>query len=127
MDHQDALKGFRSGSTMSSVLPRMSLIDSLNEVHDSMTRNEPQEQQQEGAIDNNLGLSLSATDIKYIFRVAGLVLRLGGLSSEPDEMPYNVYAKTKTPLPESILDEQTTEVGCYLIQRDCSCSPLWLQ
>lgn len=30
MDHLEAIKGFRSGSTLSSVTVRMSLIDSLN-------------------------------------------------------------------------------------------------
>ena len=32
MDHLDTLKGFRTGSTLSSVTSRMSLIDSLNEA-----------------------------------------------------------------------------------------------
>lgn len=35
MDHQDVLKAFRSGATMESVLPRMSLIDSLTDIHQS--------------------------------------------------------------------------------------------
>ncbi|CAG2250910.1 unnamed protein product [Mytilus edulis] len=39
MDHRDALKAFRSGATMSSVMPRMSLIDSLNEAHDHSSKN----------------------------------------------------------------------------------------
>lgn len=33
MDHQDALRGFRSGSTLPSVTSRMPLTDSLNETH----------------------------------------------------------------------------------------------
>ena len=35
MDHQDVLKAFRSGATMESVLPCMSLIDSLTDIHQS--------------------------------------------------------------------------------------------
>ena len=36
MGHQDVLKAFRSGATMESVLPRMSLIDSLTDMHQSI-------------------------------------------------------------------------------------------
>ena len=35
MDHHDVLKAFRSGATMESVLPRMSLIASLTDIHQS--------------------------------------------------------------------------------------------
>jgi hypothetical protein len=35
MDHQDVLMAFRSGATMEFVLPRMSLIDSLTDIHQS--------------------------------------------------------------------------------------------
>jgi hypothetical protein len=35
MDHQDVLKAFRSGARMEFVLPRMSLIDSLTNIHQS--------------------------------------------------------------------------------------------
>ena len=31
MEHQDAMKGFRTGSTMVSVMRRLALIDSLTE------------------------------------------------------------------------------------------------
>jgi hypothetical protein len=34
LDHQDVLKVFRSGANITSVIPRMSLIDTLNEVHE---------------------------------------------------------------------------------------------
>ncbi|CAG2191210.1 unnamed protein product [Mytilus edulis] len=39
MDHQDVIKAFRSGATVTSVIPRMSLIDTLNEVHDLTVKN----------------------------------------------------------------------------------------
>jgi hypothetical protein len=50
MDHQDVLKAFRSGATMESVLPCMSL-----------TREQ-------------LGLNLSPTDITYILRITSLIM-----------------------------------------------------
>ena len=39
LDHQDVLKAFRSGATIASVIPRISLIDTLNEVHKLTIRN----------------------------------------------------------------------------------------
>jgi hypothetical protein len=39
LDHHDVLKAFRSGATIASVILRISLIDTLNEVHKLTIRN----------------------------------------------------------------------------------------
>ncbi|CAC5421501.1 SLC9A8 [Mytilus coruscus] len=79
LDHKDVLKSFRSGATMSSVVPRMALIDSLNEAHDASNStksfNEAKDEKSSDHKRNNLlGLSLNQTDINYILRIARLIL-----------------------------------------------------
>ncbi|KAH3719672.1 hypothetical protein DPMN_062526 [Dreissena polymorpha] len=47
MDHKDALKAFRSGSTVASVLPRMSLIDVLDDIHERTAHSKMEKTQDE--------------------------------------------------------------------------------
>ena len=61
--HLDALKGFRSGSSVSSATCRMSLIDSLN-----VTRVHQTESHTEQDDSNKLGWELSEVDLKHIFQ-----------------------------------------------------------
>jgi hypothetical protein len=67
MGHQDVLKAFRSGATMESVLPRMSLIDSLTDIHQSTPEkiNSTNENNKKSTREQ-LGLNLSPTDTTYI-------------------------------------------------------------
>ncbi|KAL4231557.1 hypothetical protein ACF0H5_009138 [Mactra antiquata] len=64
MDHKDTLKAFRTGSTARAVAPRMSLLDSLNEIHDTSQRLNKEKKTQEKLL--GLHVTVSETDIKYI-------------------------------------------------------------
>ena len=101
MDHQDVLKAFRSGATMESVLPCMSL-----------TREQ-------------LGLNLSPTDITYILRITSLILRREGISTVLNNNIYNMYEARPDLLPESILDRSSNEAGQYLIRKFVSLNKLF--
>ena len=120
LDHQDVLKAFRSGATIASVIPRISLIDSLNEVHELTIRNPSayNESKQEEQLQEELrGLKISPTDIKYILRMTSLILRREGISTETIQMVFNVYESSPEVLPESILDDSTKDIGTYLIEK----------
>ena len=85
LDHQDVLKAFRSGANITSVIPRMSLIATLNEVHELTIRNPSvynESKQEEKLQEELLGLKISPTDIKYILRMTSLILRRGGISTK---------------------------------------------
>ena len=120
LDHQDVLKAFRSGANITSVIPRMSLIDTLNEVHELTIRNPSvynESKQEEKLQEELLGLKISPTDIKYILRMTSLILRRGGISTETNQTVFNVYESSPEVLPESILDDSTKDIGTYLIEK----------
>ena len=113
MDHLDVLKGFRSGSTLSSVSKRMSLVDSFHEVHKhyktghSSSKDKP----------DKLGWEMSVTDWNHILPTVAVVLRRGGISLLPSETPQNVYARKVVSLDPVMLDSVSAPVGLYLLQR----------
>lgn len=115
MDHLDALKGFRAGSTLSSVTSRMSLIDSLNEAARSRT--------EEGSknIDETQSIAWSLTDVDlgHIYPTAALILRKNALSLEENHLPFNVYSSKPTVLPASILDSNSRSVAEFFIKKFC--------
>ena len=84
LEHQDALRGFRTGSTMPSVMRRLTLIDSLTGSD-----------QHSGESADNLGWGITDTDIWHIVPAALLIMRNGGLSTHPNLNPRNVYAQKK--------------------------------
>ncbi|CAC5420680.1 unnamed protein product [Mytilus coruscus] len=109
MDHQDVIKAFRSGATMESVIPRMSLIDSLNDVQRSITEKDNEHKEKEKSLPDILGITLNSTDMVYILRITGLILRRGGISTIPNKNVYNMYEPKPDNLPESILDQHSKE------------------
>ena len=111
MDHLDALKGFRSGSTISSVSVRMSLIDSLNQSVHKKDLEKPM------VDDDKLGWEINEVDESHIYPTAGLILRRKGISLEENSIPINVYTHKPVVLPTSILDECSLDVGKYLLMR----------
>ena len=108
IDHKDALKGFRSGTNAVSMVCRMSLVDPFNDI--SVTPKEPN-------TSDNLGWILSQNDIRHSVRVAALVLRQNGFNTAKDDTPWNVYQEQPQALPLVILDQLTTDVGWYLLDR----------
>ncbi|CAC5361527.1 unnamed protein product [Mytilus coruscus] len=107
---------------MSSVVPRMALIDSLNEAHDASNStksfNEAKDEKSSDHKRNNLlGLSLNQTDINYILRISRLILRQNALSTDEDIKVVNVYSMPTNILPETMLDSATYEAGKYLITK----------
>ncbi|XP_045182551.2 uncharacterized protein LOC123541205 [Mercenaria mercenaria] len=109
MDHLDVLKGFRSGSNVSSITCRMSLIDSLS------TEKDEKETSVKDA--DTMGFELTDVDIAHIVPTATLILRRNALRTSDDCVPMNVYAKTATVLPSTILDKCSQDVGKYLLYR----------
>jgi hypothetical protein len=120
LNHQDVLKAFRSGANITSVIPRMSFIDTLNDIHELTIRNPSvynESEQEEKLQEELLGLKISPTDIKYILRMTSLILRRGGISTETNQTVFNVYESSPEVLPESILDDSTKDIGTYLIEK----------
>ena len=115
IDHIEALKGFRSGSNIKSVTSRMALVDILN---DSRQRNfEDKKERDQRTSCDNMGMKLTEVDESYIFPTAALIVRQGGLSTEENDTPLNVYAKSPVILPKSILDRESNDTGEYLLMR----------
>ena len=114
LDHVDAVKGFRSATSLSAVTSRMSLIDTLNEVKQQRTHKEKKD---EDVDDDSLGWILTAVCEGYIFPAVDIILRKGGLSTEENQVPFNVYAKDMICLPASILDRCSEGTGIYLMYR----------
>ena len=112
LDHLDALKGFRSGSNISAVTSRMSLMDTLNEARDhrSGDKKKPQDT-------DSLGWGFTEVDQEHIFPTVALLLRQGGLSLDESTKPYNVYSTPPTVLPALILDSNSDSAGEYLLYR----------
>ncbi|KAK6181776.1 hypothetical protein SNE40_009563 [Patella caerulea] len=114
MEHRDVLKSFRSGGTLSSVLPRMSLVDSLQPIQSF------DKEVSDRTSDDILGLTLNQTDLNYVLRVTKLVLRRGGLSVHADNIVRNVYRARETYISPSMLDKHTQEIGRFLIVKHIS-------
>ena len=110
IDHLDALKGFRSGSTVNSATCRMSLIDSLN-----VTKHHQPGPHDEQDDDDKLGWELTEVDLNHIFPAAALILKRQAMSLVENVVPYNVYSSTPLVLPSSILDSCSEDVGKYLL------------
>ena len=112
LDHLDAIKGFRSGSNISALTSRMSLMDSLNEARDHRSGNKQKEQDTD-----SLGWGFTEVDQEHIFPTVALILRQGGLSLEECNTVYNVYSTPHILLPASILDINSNSIGEYLLYR----------
>ncbi|CAC5412713.1 UBE2D [Mytilus coruscus] len=112
MDHQDALRGFRSGSSMTSVIGRMSLIDSFNETHQIRSKSHINSKE-----DSNVDWALSETDLHHIIPTVALILRRNGLCLEENNYTENVYTSEKLILSPCVLDNTTSDIGKYLIKR----------
>ncbi|CAC5356707.1 unnamed protein product [Mytilus coruscus] len=112
MDHQDALRGFRSGSSMTSVIGRMSLIDSFNETHQIRSKSHTNSKE-----DSNVDWALSETDLHHIIPTVALIPRRNGLCLEGNNYPQNVYTSEKLILSPCVLDNTTSDIGKYLIKR----------
>ena len=113
MDHLDALKGFRSGSTVSSVSKRMALVDSFQEVHTHYSQGHGLSKDKT----DNLGWEVTSIDWNHILPTVAVVLRRGGMSLDQCEVPKNVYARETVSLDPVILDSVSAPVGLYLLQR----------
>ncbi len=113
LDHRYVTKCFRSGSTMSSVMRRMSLIDSLTEVHDL----HPTKNRQKQKDDDLLGWEITKTDLTHIRPVVLKIMQRGGLSINTEDLPYNVYTESRHQLSSSMLDDNCGDVSTYLITK----------
>ena len=116
MDHITALKSFKSGSTLGSITQRMSLVDDATSVH----RRFSSPKQPSQTVADQLGWHFDKKDWKHIMPTVHMVLRRGGLSREPNEIPFNVYTTSPTPLEPCILDVNSRGAGEYLLQKSLS-------
>lgn len=116
MDHQDALRGFRSGSNLSTVTSRMSLIDSLNETHQRRIEDRGRDREQKNET-HELKWMSTEVDLNHVIPTSNLILSRGGLSIDENEIPEKVYTNKKSYLPPSILDQMSYDVGKFLVKR----------
>ena len=124
MDHQDAIKGFRPRSTIDTIIPRMSIVDHFTEVQQirhGLNTSELDTTEETGDVsttnDENVNYDLSMKDLKFIIPVTKLILRVGALSTEKDDIPRNAYNPAKPILPEAILDKKSYLAGRFLITK----------
>ena len=115
IDHIEALKGFRSGSNIKSVTYRMSLVDILNDYRQK--NSDDKKDQGQHTVCDNMAMKLTEVDETYIFPTAALIIRQGGLSTDENDIPLNVYSKSPVMLPKSILDSESNDTGEYLLMR----------
>lgn len=116
MEHKEALRSFRSGGTLSSIIPRMALIDELNAAHQSRTT------EKESLNDSTQeiyepGFDITENDLMHIIPTAVLIIRRGALETSTNIIPYNVYNKEKTMLSTAVLDSETISVGKYMVEK----------
>ena len=117
MEHRDAMKGFRPCAEVTSVLPRMSLIDTFNDIDDMKSAQHHDDDGHIEVQEDHLKWTFSPVDFMYIARAVSLLNRMGGLNTEIDITVKNVYERNgPTDLPSTILDENTFGVGQYLIK-----------
>lgn len=131
MDHKDAITGFRPRSTIQSVIPRMTIVDRLNDTHrarklsmrpiSEQSLNDDSSQlycsTTEGEPKVALHVDLSKKDMGHILPVTKLILRVDALNTEADEKPRNVYESNRHCISEAILDRNTYDLGQYLIKK----------
>ncbi|WAR09221.1 hypothetical protein MAR_019179 [Mya arenaria] len=110
MDHKDAIKAFRSGSTMKSIVPRMSLLDSLNELH-KMASKPSKSSNKRQSVQELLGMMITNTNMKYITRI------VSGITTAEDANVYNVYDQRRPVISPTILDTNTEKIGHFLIKK----------
>ncbi len=118
MDHREAIKGFRPRATPSSVLPRMSLVDTFASFKTKNRFNSSERDVTDNSNDCAIRTwRVTKKDVSHIVPTALLILRQGGLSLDPDSRPRNVYDAKKTYLSEAALDMNTYQIGEYLVKR----------
>ena len=121
MDHQDVTRSFRSGSSLTSIVPKMANVDFLVQELQSLV--EQQDSHEESTteiktLSERLGLEVSATDLVYIYRAAALIMRRGGVSHITNQSLKNIYDENPHSLvATSILDRESLGVGRFLINR----------
>lgn len=111
IDHNDVMKGFRSGSTMTTVMRRISMVDSWNLFQNTKDTTALPEK------DDTLGWNTTEQDIKHVLPLIGLLCRRAHLSPETELFPCNMYDKKKSILPQSILYDNCTDVGKYMLMK----------
>ena len=69
MEHKDVTKAFKSGGTLSSVIPKMSSIDFLEELETLVSLDSTEESPKESKRENHcdiLGLGVTSNDLAYV-------------------------------------------------------------
>ena len=90
MDHRDAIKSFRSSGSIESILPRMSVIDDLQDIRKvrssilKTSSNQPKVPINQAT--HNLGKAASEKDMKLISRCTQIILSKGVLSTYKEPM-----------------------------------------
>ena len=122
MDHKDAIKGFRPRSTMQSVVPRMTIVDSFVESSSARKRMMSTEVAESASNTtdrycSSVQFNLQSKDVKHIVPVAQLILKTNSLSTEEDKTAKNMYEPQQRCLQDAILDRNTYAVGQFLIKK----------
>ena len=114
----------RPRSTIDTVIPRMSIVDHFTEVQQirhGLNTSELDTTEETGDVsttnDENVNYDLSMKDLKFIIPVTKLILRVGALSTEKDDIPRNANNPAKPILPEAILDKKPYLAGTFLITK----------
>jgi hypothetical protein len=102
----------------------MSIVDHFTEVHQirhGLNTSELDTTEETDDVsttnDENVNYDLSMKDLKFIIPVTKLILRVGALSTEKDDIPRNAYNPAKPILPEAILDKKSYMAGRFLITK----------
>jgi len=73
MDHRIALKGFRQSSTVKSILPRMSLIDTYDEQRERFQQRPPTENETDC---EEIVWQITEKDLGFIIPTAKMILKV---------------------------------------------------
>ncbi len=114
LDNKDAVKCFHSGSTLDSVMRKMSLMDSFSHIHSTFKCGSGLRVDEV----DHLGWKTTPTDWKYVIPTMSVILRCGGFSLEPELLPCNIYAKVPFKLDLVMLDKVSVPgAGMYLLKK----------
>lgn len=115
LDHIYATRAFRGGNNLTAALARMSCIDVLHPCHEKLRGTKSNQGRKDADGTSFLGHTFTDADLKCIIPVTVSLLEQGGFEDKGRQTPRNLYTKSVTDLPPTILDRNSLDAGKYLL------------
>lgn len=124
MNHRGALRNFRSGATLASILPRISLVGHFADAHDELLPvHEKYELENKNLQENNtLQWKGLKNDLDHVEPTVETMYKwledyVDTEMGNSDQVPRNIYSNTIQIFDSSIFDRNTFPLDIYLMYR----------